>query len=76
MNEKNNQTRENPAKEELLADIEKLIAYGKDEPTINPELLAYLDTDTLISIKKSLIEKVGILSDEDKAWLEQFKKYT
>ena len=74
------QTRKNPGhkaptKEGLLADIEELIAYGREEPTINPDLLAYLDIDTLISTKKSLLQKVGTLSDEDKAWLEQFKKY-
>ncbi|MEA3418452.1 MAG: hypothetical protein U9Q90_03550 [Campylobacterota bacterium] len=75
MNEKNTQTQKTPTKEELLADIEKLIAYGKKEPTINPDLLAYLDIDTLISTKKSLLQKVGTLSNEDKEWLEQFKKY-
>jgi hypothetical protein len=80
MNEKNMQTQKNPGhkaptKEGLLADIEELIAYGREEPTINPDLLAYLDIDTLISTKKSLLQKVGTLSDEDKAWLEQFKKY-
>jgi hypothetical protein len=62
-------------KEELLADIEKLISYGRDEPTINPALLAYLEVDDLISTKKKLLERVGILSEEDKEWLEQFKKY-
>ena len=62
-------------KEELLADIEKLIAYGREEPTINPALLAYLDIDDLISTKKKLLERVGKLSEEDKAWLQQFKKY-
>jgi hypothetical protein len=62
-------------KDELLEQIEKLIAYGKEEPTINPDLLAYLSIEDLISIKESLMEKVGELSDEDKAWLEQFKKY-
>lgn len=62
-------------KEELLEQIEKLIAYGKEESTINPALLAYLSIEDLISIKKTLMEKVGELSDEDKAWLEQFKKY-
>ncbi len=62
-------------KEELLADIEKLISYGREEPTINPALLAYLEIDDLISTKKKLLERVGKLSDEDKAWLEQFKKY-
>ena len=62
-------------KEELLAEIEKLISYGREEPTINPALLAYLEIDDLISTKKKLLERVGKLSEEDKAWLEQFKKY-
>ena len=62
-------------KEILLADIEKLIAYGRDEPTINPALLAYLEIDDLINTKAKLLERVGKLSDDDKAWLEQFKKY-
>ena len=62
-------------KEILLADIEKLIAYGRDEPTINPALLEYLSTDDLINTKVKLLERVGILSEEDKLWLEQFKKY-
>ena len=64
-----------PSKEELLADIEKLIAYGREEPTINPALLAYLEIDDLMATKKKLLERVGTLSDEDKEWLEQFKKY-
>ena len=70
MNEKNT-----PTKEELLADIEELISYGREEPTINPALLAYLEIDDLIATKKKLLERVGKLSEEDKVWLEQFKKY-
>ncbi len=70
MNEENTKT-----KEELLIDIEKLISYGREEPTINPVLLAYLEIDDLISTKKKLLERVGKLSEEDKEWLEQFKKY-
>jgi len=70
MNIENTQT-----KEELLADIEKLIAYGREESTINPALLAYLEIDDLISTKKKLLERVGKLSEEDKEWLQQFKKY-
>jgi len=70
MNKENKQT-----KEELLADIEKLIAYGREEPTISPALLAYLEIDDLISTKKKLLERVGTLSEEDKEWLQQFKKY-
>ncbi len=64
-----------PTKESLLAEIDALIAYGKEEPTINPDLLAYLSLDDLLSIKAKLLERVGMLSEEDKAWLEQFKKY-
>ncbi len=70
MNEENIQT-----KEELLADIEDLISYGREEPTINPALLAYLEIADLISTKEKLLERVGKLSEEDKRWLEQFKKY-
>ena len=66
---------ENVSKEALLRDIEELISYGREEPTINPALLAYLEIDDLISTKKKLLERVGKLSDEDKEWLEQFKKY-
>ena len=62
-------------KEILLADIEKLIAYGRDEPTINPALLEYLEIEDLINTKKKLLERVGKLSEEDKEWLEQFKLY-
>ena len=54
-------TETKPTKEELLADIEKLISYGRDEPTINPALLAYLEVDDLISTKKKLLERVGKL---------------
>ena len=63
------------SKEKLLADIEKLIAYGRDEPTINPALLEYLSIEDLINTKAKLLERVGTLSEDDKVWLEQFKKY-
>ncbi len=62
-------------KELLLQEIEKLMSYGKDEPTINPSLLEFLDIQSLQYIKKSLENKVGTLSEDDKEWLEQFKKY-
>ena len=76
MNEKNSQSQTILSKEELLADIEKLISYDTaDKQTINPALLAYLDEASLISIKKKMLERVGVLSDEDKEWLQQFKKY-
>ncbi|KIM03084.1 MAG: hypothetical protein KN64_13055 [Sulfurovum sp. AS07-7] len=62
-------------KELLLQEIEKLISYGKNEPTIDPALLEYLDIGALVNIKKSLEGKVGTLSEDDKEWLEQFRKY-
>lgn len=75
MHTENTQTKETDTKKTLLADIEKLIAYGKEEPSINPALLMYLEIDDLLSIKKTLLEHAGILSEENKVWLEQFKKY-
>ena len=68
-------TENEQSKEELLKEIDELISYGKEDPTINPALLAYLETDDLISIRKKLLERVGKLREEDKLWLEQFKKY-
>jgi hypothetical protein len=63
-------------KEELLADIEKLLTYKPQEKTtINPNYLEYLEIEDLISMKKSLMESVGKLSEKDIEWLEQFKKY-
>ncbi|MDD2451826.1 MAG: hypothetical protein PHU67_07940 [Sulfurovum sp.] len=62
-------------KEMLLAQIEKLIAYGSGESTINPVLLEYLSMNDLISMRNNLLEKAGTLSDEDKEWLGQFRRY-
>jgi len=70
MNENNPQT-----KEVLLKEIDTLISYGRTDPTINPDLLAYLSMEDLMNIKTKLLEKVNVLTEEDKAWLEQFKKY-
>ena len=64
-----------PNKETLLAEIEQLMSYGKSEPTIHPHLLAYLEIHDLLGIKRQLLAKVGTLTEEDKEWLEQFKKY-
>jgi hypothetical protein len=61
-------------KEKLLADIEKLISYGREENTINPTLLAYLTIEELEGIKARLLSRVDTLSDDDKVWLEQFRK--
>lgn len=63
------------SKEKLLAEIDTLISYGREEPTINPALLAYLSIQELQHTKAKLLERVGTLSAEDKVWLEQFKNH-
>ena len=62
-------------KESLLEEIDKLISYGKNEPTINPVLLEYLSIEDLISTRDKLLTRVKDLKEEDREWLEQFKKY-
>ena len=61
-------------KEQLLKEIERLIAYGKEEPFIDRKLLKYMDIDTLTSIRDSLSKRVNLLKDEDIEWLKQFKR--
>jgi hypothetical protein len=62
-------------KEELLKEIEALLSYKPEEKTtINPNYLEYLEVEDLESIKKGLLAKIGKLSTEDIAWLQQFKK--
>ncbi len=62
-------------KEELLKEIEALLSYKPEEKTtINPNYLEYLEINDLESIKKALMDKIGKLSQEDIAWLQQFKK--
>ena len=66
----------NTKKEELLHEIEALLAYKpEDTLEINPNYLEYLELEDLASIKKGLLDKMGKLSQEDIEWLEQFKKY-
>ena len=61
-------------KEELLKEIEALINYQPEQKTtINPNYLEYLEVNDLESIKKSLLEKIGKLSQEDVDWLKQFR---
>jgi len=63
-------------KEELLKEIESLLTYNPEQKLeINPNYLEYLELEDLESIKRSLLKKIGVLSEEDKGWLEQFKKY-
>lgn len=61
-------------KAELIADIEKLLnSYGGDTH-INPDLLAFMDAQSLKEIIGSLLEQKEKVSESNKEWLEQFKK--
>jgi len=64
-------------KQELINDIEKLLnSYGGHDTThINPDLLAFMDEETLKSIIASLLEQKEKAVESNHEWLEQFKKY-
>ena len=62
-------------KEQLIADIENLLnSYDGIRPTtINPDLLKFMDEETLVSIIDSLLSQKEQNSKTDLKWLEQFK---
>jgi len=62
-------------KEQLIKDIQNLLnSYGELRPTsINPDLLNFMDENTLISIIDSLLTQKEKNSKSDVEWLEQFK---
>jgi len=63
-------------KERLLHIIEQLLSDDTNQTHINPAYLQYFEPEQLKSIVKNLEDRQGVLSDTDKEWLEQFKKYT
>jgi len=65
-------------KEELIKDIETLLnSYDAETPptVINPELLAFMDEETLRNIIDSLLRQKENVNKDNLEWLEQFKKY-
>ncbi|MCJ7766171.1 MAG: hypothetical protein MUP09_09570 [Thiovulaceae bacterium] len=65
-------------KEELISDIETLLnSYGDEVPptVINPALLAFMDEETLKSIIGSLLRQKENVNEDNREWLEQFKKH-
>ena len=64
-------------KEQLIADIENLLnSYDDVKPThINPELLQFLDRQTLLSIIDSILRQQEKTNETNIEWLEQFKQY-
>jgi hypothetical protein len=69
---------QNDRKQELINDIQNLLnSYGdKNTTEINPDLLEFMDEDTLLQIIDSLLTQKENLMSLDVEWLEKFKKYT
>ncbi|EQB40298.1 hypothetical protein M947_00440 [Sulfurimonas hongkongensis] len=67
----------NERKKQLIIDIQNLLnSYDANKTTsINPNLLEFMDENTLISIIDSLLNQKENLIQADKKWLEKFKKY-
>ena len=64
-------------KEQLIADIENLLNRYEGVTTtyINPELLQFMDRQTLLSIIDSLLKQQEKTNESNIEWLEQFKQY-
>ena len=65
------------SKEQLIIDIQNLLnSYGDTQPTyINPDLLTFMDRQTLLSIIDSLLKQEEKTNESNVEWLEQFKRY-
>lgn len=63
-------------KQQLIIDIQKLLNTHGDiaTTTINPNLLEFMDENTLLSIIGSLLDQKETHLKADDKWLEQFKK--
>ena len=62
-------------KEQLIEDIQNLLNnYEGIRPTfINPDLLEFMDEETLVSIIDSLLDQKEDNKEADTEWLEKFK---
>jgi len=60
----------------LIQDIQNLLNSYENMPTtsINPNMLEFMDEETLLSIIGSLLNQKESLQKSDIEWLEQFKK--
>jgi len=63
-------------KYQLIQDIQNLLnSYNGVSPTsINPDLLEFMDEDTLKSIIGTLLDQKESVVESEATWLEQFKK--
>ncbi len=64
-------------KEKLIEDIQNLLNTheGVHQTQINPNLLEFMDEETLISIIDNLLTQKEDSVQLDTQWLEKFKKY-
>ena len=64
-------------KKQLIKDIQNLLnSYDNENTTsINPNLLEFMDENTLVSIIDSLLSQKEESKEPDIEWLEKFKKY-
>ncbi|MDO9266553.1 MAG: hypothetical protein Q7U00_05660 [Sulfurimonas sp.] len=64
-------------KEQLIIDIQNLLnTYeGIHKTSINPDILKFMDENTLISIIDSLLNQKEDSKESDIEWLEKFKKH-
>lgn len=63
-------------KEQLIFDIQNLLnSYdGIQKTDINPDILKFMDNNTLINIIDSLLDQKEHAKESDLQWLEKFKK--
>lgn len=64
-------------KEELINDIQNLLNSYDDvhKTSINPNILKFMDEETLLHIISSLLDQKEDAKEPDLNWLETFKKY-
>ena len=62
-------------KTELLQEIEEILSKYDGEMEISPYVLEYLDESELEKIKQNLLKKQENVIENNREWLEQFKKY-
>ena len=66
----------NERKNKLICDIQQLLnTYdGVSKTSINPNLLEFMDEETLLSVIDSLLTQKEDAKESDLEWLEKFKK--
>ncbi|WP_294967108.1 hypothetical protein [Sulfurimonas sp.] len=67
----------NTRKEQLIEDIQNLLnSYDNENTTsIDPNLLEFMDENTLVNIIDSLLNQKEESKEPDTQWLEKFKTY-